>query len=161
MLPTLLCGSLLAFTPLAPLRAPVRTRTSAVKCVAPLDTAMLQLAEEGGGINPVFLLLGALPLVAGGALFLISADEKKTAERRADPANADRLGYTQEEVDKFDEMKRLRWEADVKLYQADKAKAAELGVPVEQVTAERTGSSSKSKSYFDKDDTEVAGSTRF
>ena len=51
MLPTLLCGSLLAFTPLAPLRAPVRTRTSAVKCVAPLDTAMLQLAEEGGDEN--------------------------------------------------------------------------------------------------------------
>ena len=31
------------------------------------------LAEDSGGINPVFILLGALPLVAGGAFFLVAA----------------------------------------------------------------------------------------
>ena len=59
----------------------------------------------------------------------------------------------------MDSMTRQRHEQKLVVYQEDKAKAAELGVPVEQVTAQRLAASKASDSYFDQD--EVAGSTRF
>jgi len=125
--------------------------------LAPVDTMML-LADDSG-FNPLFVVLGALPLIAGGAFFVVKQNEKAVADRRTDPANADRLGYTEEEVANMDAMTRQRFEQKLLLYQEDKAKAAELGVPVERVTAERLASSQKSDAYFDQD--EVAGSTRF
>jgi len=87
-------------------------------------TPLFLLAEDaGGGINPVFLLLGALPLVAAGAFTLVSGEEKKIAEWRADPANACRLGYTVQEIEKMEEMTRLRYEGDLKEFQAAVAEA--------------------------------------
>ena len=175
----LLAASAVAFTPMPTagpvLRAPrARVPTSPQLALGGLDAAAaamtsapgmatLLLAEEGGGINPVFLLLGSLPLVAGGAFLLVSGEEQKIRDRRADPANADRLGYTVEEVNAMPELKRLRYESDLKLYMADKKKAAELGVPVEQVTAERlaVAPGSKDGKYFSGDDYETAGATRF
>lgn len=145
------------------LATPQQRAVAPKSALTPFDTnlaSMATLIAEDGGFNPVFLLLGALPLIAGGAFVFVSAEEKKVAARRADPANADRLGFTEEEVAGFDGMKKVRWEADVKQYMADKAKAAELGMPVEQVIGERVGTK-KPGSYFNNDDTEVAGSTRF
>jgi hypothetical protein len=92
-------------------------------------TASVLVAEEAGGINPVFLLLGALPLVAGGALVLVSGEEKKKAAARADPANACRLGYTAEEVEKMEELARLRYETDLREFNEAVLAADAQGLP--------------------------------
>ena len=93
------------------------------------STASVLLADGSEGINPVFILLGALPLVAGGAFVFVSGEEKKIAERRADPANASRLGYTVEEVEKMEEMTRLRYEGDLKEFNEAVAQAEANGLP--------------------------------
>ena len=77
----------------------------------------------------LFGLLGALPVVAGGAFLLITAGEKQIAERRADPANADRLGYTVEEVENMEELARLRYETDLKEFKEAVAAAEASGSP--------------------------------
>jgi len=114
-----------------------------------LESASMLLAEDAGGINPVFLLLGALPLVAGGAFTLVSMSEKKIAEARVDPANADRLGYTAEEVEKMEEMTRLRYEGDLKEYNKAKEEAAELGTPAPNGLTWLAEKRSKKSGYFD------------
>ena len=77
-------------------------------------------------------------------------------KRRMDPANASRLGFTEEEVAKMSPLERAKLNEEIKAREDDAAKAAELGVPVEQVTAKRL---EKPAGYFEQD--EVAGSTRF
>ena len=104
---------------------------SAISMSAEVYSAASVLLADGEGINPVFLLLGALPLVAGGAFVFVSGEEKKIAERRADPANASRLGYTVEEVDKMEEMTRLRYEGDLKEFNAALAEAEDADEPDE------------------------------
>lgn len=87
------------------------------------------LSDDVFGVNPVFLLLGALPIVAGGALTLVNFSEKKLAAVRSDPANAPRLGYTAVEVAGMEELARLRYEADLKDFNAACAEAESLGLP--------------------------------
>lgn len=82
---------------------------------------------EIGGINPVFILLGALPVVATGAFFLVSKTEEATKAIRMDPANACRLGYTADEVAKMEELTRLRYEADLKDFNDACAEAEKNG----------------------------------
>ena len=117
--------------------------------VASLPQQSMLLAE-GDGINPVFLLLGALPLVAGGAFFLVSGEEKKVAERRTDPANASRLGYTTEEVEKMEEMTRLRYEGDLKEFNAAVVKyEAEGGEKPDGLTWLAEKAARQKGGYFD------------
>lgn len=125
------------------------TPRSAVSMSAEVYSAASVLLAEGDGINPVFLLLGALPLVAGGAFVLVSGEEKKIAERRADPANASRLGYTVEEVDKMEEMTRLRYEGDLKEFNAALAEAEANGLPKPNGLTWIAEKRAKKSGYFD------------
>lgn len=110
------------------LSRPSRVASSPIMSVEAFSAASVLVAEDSG-INPVFLLLGALPLVAGGAFVLVSGEEKKIAERRADPANASRLGFTAEEVENMEEMARLRYEGDLKEFNEAVAEAEANGTP--------------------------------
>jgi len=149
----LVTGAAIAYAPGAPmLRRTTPPNARPCTSVAPhmsLESASMLLAEDAGGINPVFLLLGALPLVAGGAFTLVSMSEKKIAEARVDPANADRLGYTAEEVEKMEEMTRLRYEGDLKEYNKAKEEAAELGTPAPNGLTWLAEKRSKKSGYFD------------
>ena len=108
------------------------------------------------------MLLGLLPVVAIGAFVLVGGEEKKVLERRSDPANADRLGYTEEEVMKMDEMTALRYKGDLKEFMAEKQLAAENGVELDGLTWLADKAAKKSKGgYFDGDEVETAGATRF
>jgi len=111
-------------------------------------SAASMLVAEDAGINPVFLLLGALPLVAGGAFVLVSGEEKKIAERRVDPANAPLLGYTREEVDGMEELTRLRFEGDLKEYNAAVAEAEATGLPKPNGLTWLADKQSRSEGYF-------------
>jgi len=115
-----------------------------------LPQAML-LAEEGGdgSINPVYILLGLIPVVAGAALLLVSSTEKAKTAIRTDPANADRLGYTAEEVAKMEELTRLRYETDLREFNEAKAKAAENGLPAPNGLTWIADKAGKKAGYFD------------
>ena len=152
----LFAAGALAFTPMRSI--PMRSSTvrmsldtsisNAVMPLMPLNSMLI--AEGDGGINPVFVLLGALPLVAGAAIFFISGDEEKIAARRADPANASRLGYTAEEVDKMEEMARLRYEGDLKEFNAAVAEAEASGADKPNgLTWLAEKAAKKSGGYFD------------
>ena len=69
----------------------------------PRHLSLLQRTLASTGLSA----LGCTSLVAGGAFVLVSGEEKKIAERRADPANASRLGFTAEEVENMEEMADL------------------------------------------------------
>ena len=137
-----------------PVPAPLLSRPRVVSgpcMVAPPEvySAATMLLADDGGINPVFLLLGALPLVAGGAFVLVSGEEKKIAERRVDPANASRLGYTVEEVDKMEEMMRLRYESDLKDFNEAVAEAEAQGLPKPNGLTWLAEKRAKSSGYFE------------
>lgn len=134
--------------PLAPL-ASSRPLTMSASLEVLSASSMLLAADESAGINPVFLLLGALPLVAGGAFVLVSGEEKKIAARRIDPANADRLGYTAEEINAMEEMTRLRFEGDLKEYNAAVAEAEQAGLPKPNGLTWMADKKAKSSGYFD------------
>jgi hypothetical protein len=162
MVPTTLITGALAFVlPSAPVHPSMMTMHSSSHVRMSLDAsvgnAMVQslppqamlLAEGDSGINPVFLLLGALPLVAGAAFVFVSGEEKKVAERRADPANAGRLGYTVEEVEKMEEMTRLRYEGDLKEFNAAVAEAEANGSEKPNGLTWLAEKASKRSGYFD------------
>ena len=72
--------------------------TTLIGSVEAVGSQALTAEEAATENNPFFLVLGVLPVVAGGAFFLVRASEDAIKRCRADPANADRLGYTEEEV---------------------------------------------------------------
>uniref|UniRef100_A0A6U5JB71 Uncharacterized protein n=1 Tax=Calcidiscus leptoporus TaxID=127549 RepID=A0A6U5JB71_9EUKA len=121
------------FVPMAPLLA-ARSRVVAPHMSLPPGipwaTSFLMAEDNpGAGVNPVLLLLGALPLVAVGAFVFVNGEEKKTAARRADPANACRLGYSVEEVARMEGLPLLRYEGELKEFNAAVAEADRLGIP--------------------------------
>merc|ERR1712060_457111 len=124
-----------AATGFVPIAAPLLVRAPVVEphVSLPLDipsaASLLVAGDIDGNINPVFLLLGALPLLAGGAFMFVSAEEKKIAAQRADPANACRLGYPVEEVERMSGLPLLRYEAELKEFNAAVAEAEARGVP--------------------------------
>ena len=79
----------------------------------------------------------------------MSGEEKKIAERRADPANASRLGYTVEEVEKMEELTRLRYEGDLKEYNAAVAEAEAEGRPKPDGLTWLAEKANKKAGYFD------------
>jgi len=115
----------------------------------PSVVSTLLAEESSAGINPLFLLLGALPLVAAGAFVFVSGEEKKIAERRADPANASRLGYTAEEVEGMEELTRLRYESDLKDFNEAVAQAAADGRPPPNGLTWRAEKAAQKAGYFD------------
>jgi len=142
--------SVITFSPAPPLLS--RGRASMARLAEPkMDAFAVSslLAADDSGINPVFLLLGALPVVAGGAFVLVSGEEKKLAERRADPANAIRLGYTAEEVAKMEELTRLRYEGDLKEFNAAVAAAEATGAPKPNGLTWVAEKNAKKAGYFD------------
>ena len=80
---------------------------------------------------------------------LVSGEEKKIAERRADPANESRLGYTAEEVEKMEELTRLRYEGDLKEYNAAVAEANALGTKPPNGLTWLAEKAAKKGAYFD------------
>ena len=111
------------------------------------------IADDGGILadtNLVFVLLGAIPFIAIAAFTLVTGSEKKIAERRADPANASRLGYTVEEVEKMEELTRLRFESDLKDFKEAVADAEANGRPKPDGLKWLADKAAKSQgSYFD------------
>lgn len=89
-------------------------------------TTWLMAADDGGGgFNPLYLL----PLPWIGGIGYLAYSSKVAADNRNDPANECRLGYTVEEMDKMEELKRLRLQTDIKEWEAACEKAEAAGLP--------------------------------
>ena len=154
-------ASALAFTPMTapPLLSsrPLATRLHASPRM--LDASALAtipsmlVADQGGSFlqdtNLVFLLLGAIPFVAIGAFTLVSGSEKKLQEIRNDPANESRLGYTAEEVNKMEELMRLRYESSLKDYNEAVAEAEKNGTQKPNGLTWLADKAAKKGDYFD------------
>ena len=111
------------------------------------------LAADDGGFNPLFLLL---PLPWVGGIGFLAFRAKQTADRRADPANACRLGFTADEIEKMEELKRLRLQSDIKDYEEACAEAEATGRPKPNglTWLEDKAQAAASKGYFGDGDNE-------
>lgn len=117
--------------------------------VADGAAALPTLLLADNGVVAYWVFLAALPLVAGGAFVLVDRMERQKAEQRADPANASRLGYTQEEVDRMDELTRLRYEDDLREFYEAVAEADAMGMPRPEPMEWLAQKNARNGGYFD------------